>query len=419
MLKYFRASKSRSNPESGRRTRFFRRILPFSIRITREGLIYLTGVLVLFIASINTENNLLFLVLAALLSMIAVSGIISRNALKQVSLSLQVPENVFVGERVSIKVSMTNLKRIFPTFSIRVEDPELGRRPSLLFLLRNLLKLHPATSQDESSDQAMLRQAAYFPILRPGETRSELTVQCFPRRGLYKLEGFWISTRFPFGFFQRGERIGANGEVLVYPQVQEISAFFHLLPFLPGRLNGLHVGPGEDLFSIRKYQETESSRIIDWKATAKTGELMAREYALDEESKFCLILDTRIFGQTQAGYENKFERAVTLAASIAAHFLRGGAGIEFMTAHEYVPRGIGSNHLFRILRILAVVQYELVPRSSSELWASADFSGAAERQEVEQILSDKVFKIILTSRPKRSFPSAVWRSSHVVFFDEL
>ena len=58
---------------------------------------------------------------------------------------------------------------------------------------------------------------------------------------------FWISTRFPFGFFQRGERVGAKGEVLVYPLVLNISSFFHLLPFLPGPLEGLQVGPGDNL----------------------------------------------------------------------------------------------------------------------------------------------------------------------------
>ncbi len=419
LLKYFRASKSRSTPESGRKARLFRHILPFSVRITREGLLYLTGVLVLCVAAVNTGNNLLFIILSALLSTIAVSGIVSRHALKQVSLSLQVPENVFVGERVSIKVSMTNLKRIFPTFSIRVEDPELSRNPSLFLLLKGLFKLRPAASQDKSSDRAVLRQAAYFPILRPGETRSELTVQFFPHRGLYKLEGFWISTRFPFGFFRRGERIGAKGEVLVYPQVREISAFFHLLPFLPGRLDGLHVGPGENLFSIRKYQETESARIINWKATAKTGELMAREYARDEESKFCLILDTRIFDRPPAGCAAKLESAVTLAASIAAHFIKEGAGMEFLTAHEYVPRGIGIDHLYRILRILAVIQYEWIPQSNAEPWTGADFSGVGEPQEIEQVFSDKVFKIIITSKPSGGFPSAIRRSSHVVFFDEL
>ncbi len=88
----------------------------------------------------------------------------------------------------------------------------------------------------QEPERAIFRQIAYFPILRPREVRSELRVQSFPKRGVYRLHGFWISTRFPFGFFSCGERIEAKGEVLVYPLVQEISSRFHLLPFLPGHL---------------------------------------------------------------------------------------------------------------------------------------------------------------------------------------
>jgi len=422
LLKYFRALKSRSN-ETGiaRGGRFSRRLFPFSVRITREGVLFLAGVLVLSLAAVNTGNNLLFIVLAAMLSTIAVSGIISRNSVKQLSLSLQLPENVFAGERVSIKISITNLKRIFPSFSIRVEDPELNRKDSALLLLRRLiLRRLRQTAEDETADRAMLRNAAYFPILRAGETRSELTVQSFPRRGIYSLDGFWISTRFPFGFFRRGERVGAKGDVLVYPVVQQISSFFHVLPFLPGHLEGLHVGPGENLFSIRKYQETESARIIDWKATAKTAQLMAREHARDEESKFCLILDTRIPHQATAGFQEDFEKAVSLAASLAAHFLEEGAGLEYLTPYEYVPRGTGTDHLYRILRSLAVVRCERTPSMAvTEFWDRASFSAASNGPALQQILSDKVFKIIITAKPRGSFPSAIWRSSHVVFFDEL
>ena len=36
-----------------------------------------------------------------------------------------------------------------------------------------------------------------------------------------------------------------------------------------------------------------------------------------------------------------------------------------------------------------------------------------------RIFSDKVFKIIISSAPLGGFPAAIWRSSHVVFFDEL
>jgi len=419
-VKYFRALKSRSNRAGvARKARSSRRIFPFSVRITREGILYLAGVLVLSMAAINTGNNLLFILLASLLSTIAVSGIVSRNALKQVSLSLQLPENVFAGEPVSIKVSIRNLKKVFPSFSIRVEDPELSKKHSPLRILKDFLSVTAETTADKLADRAMLRQAAYFPVLRPGETRSELTVQSFPHRGVYSLDGFWISTRFPFGFFRRGERIGAKGEVLVYPLIQKISSYFYLLPFLPGHLEGLHVGQGENLFSIRKYQETESARMIDWKATAKTGELMAREHARDEESKFCLILDTRVSERSGPGIEDKFEKAVSIAASIAAHFLIEGAGIEFLTPQGYVPRGTGIDHLYRILRSLAVVRYASTSSDRAKLWTISGFSAANDSPAIREILSDKVFKIVITSQPRGSLPSAIWRSSHVVFFDEL
>jgi uncharacterized protein (DUF58 family) len=425
LLKYFGALKSRFKSEKDRqRTPYGRRLFPYSFRITREGIVFLLFIIVLSLAAVNSGNNLLFGILAALLSSIVVSGIISRNSLRQVSLSLQLPENVFVGEQVSIKVTLTNLKRLFPTFSICVEDPDLSRNQKSFSLLSRILKLFSfwrnKHQEAVETDRAMFRRAAYFPILGPGETYSELMVQSFPQRGVYSLQGFWISTRFPFGLFRRGEYIGAKGDILVYPLTQEISSFFHLLPFLPGHLEGQNVGPGENLFSIRKYQESESARIIDWKATAKTGALMAREFAREEESKLCLILDTHINPEAGTGCEADFEKAITLAASISAHFLKEGAGLEFLTPQEYVPRGTGIEHLHRILRSLAVVQCVRTARTvNTDDWSPENFAVARDRIALQQIFSDKVFKIIISSKPRGGFPSAMWRSSHVVFFDEL
>ena len=80
---------------------------------------------------------------------------------------------------------------------------------------------------------------------------------------------------------------------MVYPSIREIPSYFHLLPFPPRTPRGHAAGPGESLYAIRRYQEGKA-RLIDWKATAKTGDLMARRYAREEETKFCLILDTFI-----------------------------------------------------------------------------------------------------------------------------
>jgi uncharacterized protein (DUF58 family) len=130
-----------------------------------------------------------------------------------------------------------------------------------------------------------------------------------------------------------------------------------------------------------------------------------------------LILDTLIHGESKKYREEIFEKAVSLAASIASHFIREGAGMEFLTPRKHVPRGTGTNHLYRILQSLAVVQCEMAqPSDASNPWNQDSFSKV---REAPQIFSDKVFKIIITSKPRGSFSSAVWRSSHVVFFDEI
>ena len=384
---------------------------PFSFSITRLGWVYIGAAFLLSVAAINTGNNLLFMILATSLSAIIVSGIAARSSLRSIAVSMQVPENVFVGEPVSIKVSLWNRKKFFPSFSLWVENLEPAGRKGSWWFGRTM-------TGGEAAESSVLRHPAYFPIVAPGEKRSELVVQSFSRRGPYRLDGFRISTRYPFGLFRRGERVRAQGEVLVYPHVHEVSSFFHLLPFLPGRLEGLHVGQGESLYAIRKYREGESARVVDWKATAKTGTLMAREYAREEESNVCLILDTVIHQPVQPDYLQQFEKAVSLAASLAVHFSDEDSELELLTPREYVPRGIGTGHLYRLLRSLAVVSCE--PASgdaSSDL--RADLSGILNLQEQQHVLSDKVFKIVITSKPKRSFPSEIWRSSHVVFFDEL
>ncbi|MBZ5499317.1 MAG: DUF58 domain-containing protein [Acidobacteriia bacterium] len=399
---------------------------PFSFSITRAGSVYILSVFLIALAAVNTGNNLLYLILATLLSAAVASGIFARLSLRSLFVSLQVPQNVFERETVSIKISLKNRKRWFPSFSILVEDLSLirtRRRPGLFRMLKFWNSDSPSRAGGETP---VLHHPAYFSAIPPGEARAELISQTFARRGKYLLDGLRLSTRFPFGFFCRGERVSVSGEVLVYPSIREISSDFHLLPFLPGRLEGKRPGQGESLYAIRTYREGESARLIHWKATAKTGKLMAREYARDEESEFCLILDTAIHSP-QAESSDQFEGAISLAASLAAHFVREGAEFEYLTPGEYVARGTGIEHLYRILRSLAVVKCEPAAGADSggraltetEADLNKQFSTGLEKDQLARIMSDKVFKIFLTSRPRGTFPASIWRSSYVIYFDEL
>ena len=76
--------------------------LRFAMRyeLTREGLIYLIACIIISVAALNTGNNLLFIIVAAMLAAILVSGIFSTLMLLNVDLDVIVPEHVFARRSV-------------------------------------------------------------------------------------------------------------------------------------------------------------------------------------------------------------------------------------------------------------------------------------------------------------------------------
>ncbi|MBN2242370.1 MAG: DUF58 domain-containing protein [Acidobacteria bacterium] len=399
------------------------RLFPLSFAVTRAGGLYLLTIVLLSLASVHSSNNLIFIILATMIAAFLVSSIIARNSLKHVLLSVLVPERVFEGDKVPVKVTVKNTKRIFPSFSIGIEDSPGKPAQAAFAFFGRIAGTRPGSRGGDAAASAGLHPIAYFPFLGPGETHSEITVQHFPLRGQFRFEELRISTRFPFGLFRHSDRTGVRGEVLVYPSVKDISAYFHRLPFLPGLLEGMQKGQGENLFSIRRYIEGENTRIIDWKATAKTNELMAREFSREEECKFCLILDTRTGKHAEGSRREEFEKAVSFAASIALHFLDRGAEVELLTPFSHMPRGTGANHLDHILRFLATVQHSRSgsgAKADASPWYMREFPGIEDGRALRQVFSDKVFKIILApDEMKEAYPPSVRRSSHWIRFEEL
>ena len=60
---------------------------------------------------------------------------------------------------------------------------------------------------------------------------------------------------------------------------------------ITGELETNQRGRGSDLYRIRDYEPEDSARHVDWKATAKSGELKVREYTREDERRLCIIFD--------------------------------------------------------------------------------------------------------------------------------
>src|SRR5579863_2841169 len=92
----------------------------FDYDVTRVGIVYVAIVMVIGIAALNTGNNLLYIVVAAMLAAILVSGVASALVLRGLELDVRLPEHVFAGRPVVGQILLRNPRRFLPAFSIRV-----------------------------------------------------------------------------------------------------------------------------------------------------------------------------------------------------------------------------------------------------------------------------------------------------------
>src|SRR5579863_5602320 len=308
-------------PYLARRTALRRWMVKIEYEFTRQGLVYLLVIAAVAVAALNTGNNLLFIILACLLAGIVASGILSRLVLSDVGLELALPEHIFAAQPVEARLALQNRKRWFPSFSIAAltPNPPKPKRGGT-----------GASAVEPKHRGAILDRPVYFPFIPRRARVTERVELRFPRRGLYRQEGFRISTRFPFGLLRKSRRAEAAHEIIVLPDVRPAAQLYEILPAIAGEIESYLKGRGHDLYAIRDYQETDTARHVDWKATAKAQQLKVREFTREDDRRVVLAFDARL---RHAGPEalEQFEKAVTLAACLAWHFAESSVEVEFLT----------------------------------------------------------------------------------------
>lgn len=354
-------------------------------KITREGWFYILGIFLVAIAALNTGNNLLFLILASLISIILMSGILSSITLSGLEMRLDLPEHIFAGQPVRALVEVHNQKLTLPSFSLRVEG---------------------ARTEKDAGTAVMLETPVYFPYV-PKQGRVQQTVpMTFHHRGIYRQDAFRIITRFPFGFLQKARRVDLQSQALVYPSVEATQDFFDVLPGMQGMMESLTKGRGQDLYALRNYLPRDSYRHVHWKASARLGSLMVREFTQEEDCRVILVLDPHApSGSSAKAATERFERAVSICAAMAWHFYERNAQMQFRTVGFETPLAEASTIIFSILRYLATAQ---------PLPADPERKLLSDLTEMSQ-----VFRVIVTSESKGSIPSSIWNQSWVIFLEDL
>jgi len=284
------------------------------------------------VAAINTGNNLLYLLVSLLLSLIVVSGVLSEQSLRGLRLEADVPDEIYAGAPVLFGAVLANRKGWLTSYSITLE----------------LLVRGGAT------------RFIYLPRLEAGRDRLLTWEETLPSRGRQRLAGVRLTTRFPFGLFLKAGRTMLELPVLVFPAVHPIpSETLHRLVGA-GTSATRRRGRGHDLYNLRTYRAGDDPRHIHWRTSAKVQVLLVREMEAETTE------DTRVVLRgTGARDAARLEAALSEAASIAAHLSRTGAGVELAGPGLFVPLGRGPGHARRVLTALALYEPG-APRSIDE-----------------------------------------------------
>ena len=398
-------------PYLARRVALHRVREAFDYDVTREGMIYLGIVLVIAVAALNTGNNLLFIVVSAMLAAIIVSGVASAAILRNLEFDVGLPEHVFAGEPVLARLSLRNWRRFLPSLSISVVPPQKRHAHKRLKWERSQFVYPSKAPRDkqwvrvpdlslrvvaeQETKAGIFAGQAYFPYIPPRTTVSRDVELDFARRGRYVQDGFGLSTRFPFSFLVKTRRVPMAREIIVYPSVQPPDELFDILPMITGEFEAFIRGRGHDLYRIREHLPEDSARHVDWKASARTGSMKVREFTREDERKLRVVFDNPPERTVTLA---EYERTIDLAASLAWHF--AGENTELSFAAPDYP---GASDIYEFLRYLALVS----PRAAEQQKSVLD---------ALQVTDD--YNVIFTARPRGSIPTALWACSYFLFFGE-
>ena len=240
--RYFDNWLARHNPPG------FDRILLHSRRLyilpTRFGYLFSAILLLLFLAAINYQNSMGFVLTFMLVALAIVSLWQTHKNLLGLEVYLQTPKPVFAGETCDLYFAISHHNNQ-SRYAIGIQ---YARQTPVYLAI-----------QPESSARAVIR----LPTVK---------------RGQFKPKGLTVFTRYPTGLFHAWCWLKFDVPIVIYPKPGANALLQNsLLEQHDGKIS-THTIDGDDFAGLRGHQDGESLRHISWKAYAQGRGLLTKTF---------------------------------------------------------------------------------------------------------------------------------------------
>ena len=303
---------------------------------TRKAAIILTSGISLILIGMMISNFQLMIIGLTFVSFLAINGWVEGHSDLEINREVSAV-NVYKGDDINVILTITN-KSYRRTQQLEVFDNvphEMKMRKGI-----NLMRMN----------------------LGPGQSATiRYTVRCL-LRGHYTIGPTSIRYRNAFNLFVSETSIGDRSDITVFPQVRDVEEAL-IRSDVPKMYTGATTlktpGQGMEFYALREYFPGDSFRSINWKAFARTGELMVNEKTRDAVTDVFIILDTRDVARIGTVLKNPLEMGTVAAASIANYFIKRRDSVSLVTYGErmdFLPPETGDKQHYKVLSQLAAVE---------------------------------------------------------------
>ena len=278
---------------------------------TGVGLVFAIMAFAMLLGSMNYNNNLSFVLTFLLAGIGLVSMHQCQRNLVGLELSFAGVEPVFAGQAALFRVAITNHSK----------NP------------RHNILLYSDTDTSEVHD------------LLPGESTIFVLAMPTEHRGYVRLERFGVRTLFPFELFRSWAWLHMDLRGLVYPRAADVAPQPPATQSAHGHRQ--HDARGEEDFAgLRRFHDGDSPRHVAWKAYARSGQLLSKQFAGADTSSQWFDFNEVTADDTEARLSILTRWIIDTDRTRADYGLRM-PGSEFPPAH-------GDSHRRRCLETLAL-----------------------------------------------------------------
>jgi uncharacterized protein (DUF58 family) len=277
--------------------------------ITLPGIIYIGITAFVMVAALNSGTNLLYITFGLMTGAFVASAFLSSLSLRRMDVRRIMADHVVAGEPSIIQYQVTNKKRFWPCFAVRIAEARVD---------------HTLAEVPEG----------YSLHIAPGKSVNIMTRLVAQRRGVLHLSDIRLVCSFPFGFVNRTLLLRRPESIVVYPRIGALNRHLALRcreSTESGTMTSSVRRGNDEFYGLREYRAGDNIRSIHWRSTARTGQLTIREMACNAPPQMIVVLDLRHWREdpqallptasstSPAPAGGKIERAIELAATLLCY----------------------------------------------------------------------------------------------------